>query len=168
MKKFIFLAACALFTFSSFTAVNESPGTKQKEMQKAPAGASFSAQGSYTWYDVWGYACNGDVIYFPSLTQTYDYHGVENNNMFMIQGVNKWYGTGTSIYTGETWTADFETKLREKYPFTNGALVIKNKIQNSFVSESGFVDAFSLSYHLTFNANGALTADKSKLEIVCE
>jgi hypothetical protein len=71
-----------------------------KESVKAPAGVSFKAQDSYTWYDVYGYTCDGDIIYFPYITVSYDYHGVNNGNIYMIQGKNRLYGTGTSIYTG--------------------------------------------------------------------
>ena len=162
------VAVFAVVLFSSFTTAKELLPVLNKKSLSAPAEVSFSAKGSYTWTDVQGIVCNGDEIYFPAITVSYDYHGVDNGRTFMIQGTDRIYGTGTSINTTEKFVADFTTRYNEKYPVENGAVVIRQKTNNSFKGDQGTVDAFSFTLHLTFNANGVLDDEKSSLELVCQ
>ncbi|HUQ96974.1 MAG TPA: hypothetical protein VM010_04860 [Chitinophagaceae bacterium] len=168
MKKITSIVVFTLILFSSFTTAKKSVQITNKENQSTHAQVPFSAKGSYTWEDVTGIVCNGDQIYFPSITVSYDYHGVYNGNTYMVQGKDWLYGTGTSTNTTENFVADFKTRYNEKYALEHGAVVIRGKINNSFKGDQGTVDAFSLTYQLTFNANGELVVDKNSLEIVCK
>jgi hypothetical protein len=162
------VAVFAVVLFSSFTTAKELLPLLNKGNQNTLAEVPFSAKGSYTWDDVIGTVCNGDEIHFPSLTISYDYHGVYNGKTYMVQGTDRLYGTGTSMTTTENFIADFTTRYNDKYPVVNGAMVIRAKINNSFKGDQGTVDSFSLTYHLTFDANGVLDADHSSIEIVCQ
>jgi hypothetical protein len=168
MKKTMLLAVYTVVLFSSFTTPKEPLPVLHKKTLSAPAEVPFSAKGSYTWEDVTGYVCNGDVLYFPTITVTYDFHGVYNGRAYMVQGVDRLYGTGSSTTTTEKFVADFTTKYTEKYSAIKGAVVIKQKSNNSFTGDQGTVDSYTLSFHLTFDANGVLDSEKSSIEIVCQ
>jgi hypothetical protein len=167
MKNVSFFAVITLLLASSFTMDNSATHFARKNL-KSPTTEVYKADRTEVEYNVTLFLCNGDEVFFPSITSYHKYHAVRNGTLFMAHSKLTETATGYSLITGEVYTINNEYDIHNKFPETNGAAVFNNKIQGTVIGEAGSKDTYISKYHLTINANGETTSYKSEYTTDCQ
>lgn len=158
MRKVIFFAAFAFLISSSFTTMNNESFIPVFKNQKFMSAEPWQVDLTFVLNDFQWIICNGDEIIFPELTVHMEFHGVENDNMYLVNGSYTFTGTGYNSITGEIYTIDFQMKDSRKVPTVNGATVINSKWVRVITGDRGSKDIAVLKGHTTINAKGEVTS----------
>jgi hypothetical protein len=132
------------------------------------AGNAWKVEQTFILNNLTLYNCKEEPIYFETFMVTQDLHGVNNNNVSVIQGKGTMEGTGYNLATGEVYQFKAESWSSGKFPITGGAIALTSMYKGGFVGDQ---ESKTLSYirsHTTITPTGKIIAFDINPETICQ
>jgi len=173
MKKFFVFVSIAASIFSACKKESLTTGTQARSIDSVPNSAAYVYRStesvndeSYNWNP-----CTGEWIHFTGEALITTRYVINGNNINGEYHYNPQGEKGEGLNSGTQYQGTGSINEIFKGSFTNGLYVYTHQSRFNLVSPgkaSNFVYTYNFDLHLTINANGSISVEKSGGLFACQ